>query len=190
MSGQDISHFLGFQVPSIKYGSFEQWQRRAQQFTQAVELPMLHMTLFVFGETPSPAPDLPQRVISALAPGLPASVPFNFTKVKRSGKGALLVTSGSKREAQAFFAPVAAMMTAHDFPPKYRANGWNNPHITLGYDARLFVNFEALWRWIPDELLLIESRPTPDGWHREHIVLQRWPLQPPAQGELPLPLAA
>jgi hypothetical protein len=72
------------------------------------------------------------------------------------------------------------MLRLYAVEPMHRAAGLR-PHITLGYDPATFDAFDVVRHWTPGELLLIESRPRPDGKGREHIALHRWPLLPPAQ---------
>lgn len=180
---------LGFQVPPAKHAAFAEWQRRAGQGDGAIALAMLHLTLCVVHESPDPDPFLVRRVIAALGEYLPPAAPIRLGRVHCRTMGAELVTRGRKAEIAAFFTAVAARLVDHELEPLYRLAGLR-PHITLGYDRAPFDAFDVEWNWIPDELLLIESRPRADGRGREHIVLHRWPLLPPAQGELPLLRAA
>lgn len=94
--------------------------------------------------------------------------------------GAELVTRGRAHEIKDFFETVAALLGAYGIEPMDRMSGLR-PHITLGYDRLLFDAFNVIRHWVPEELLLIESPPRPDGKRREHIILHRWPLLPPAQ---------
>lgn len=181
--------FLGFQVPPAMHAAFAEWQRHAGQWNGAIELALLHLTLCVVRESPDPDPFLVRRVIATLGEYLPPAAPIRLGRVHRRALGAELVTRGRKAEIAGFFGAIAARLVGHDLGPLHRLAGLR-PHITLGYDRHDFVAFDVEWNWIPDELLLIESRPRADGKGREHIILHRWPLLPPTQGELPFLRAA
>lgn len=170
---------LAFQVPPAMRANFAEWQRRAGQADRAVDLAMLHLTLCVLHESPDPDPFLRRRVVAALAGGLPPAAPIRLGRVHPRALGAELVTRGGRAEITAFFGAVAASLRRHDLDPLHRRAGLR-PHITLGYDRCAFAAFDAPWTWIPAELLLIDSRPRPGGG-RDHVVLHRWPLLPPAQ---------
>ena len=180
MSSQIIRTFLGFQLPPALRPLFAEWQRRAGQTGNAVDLAMLHLTLCVVGTTFQRDLFLKNRIIAALGTGLPPAAPIRLGRVHGSAIGAELVTRGRAHEIKDFFEAVAAMLGAYGIDPLHRASGLR-PHITLGYDRALFDAFNVIRHWTPEELLLIESRPRTDGKGREHLVLHRWPLLPPAQ---------
>jgi 2'-5' RNA ligase len=182
--------FLGCQVPPAMHAAFAEWQRHAGQCDRAIPLAMLHLTLCVIAQGTVADPLILRHIMAALAPGLPPAAAFHFTHVRPGKLSTALVTGGSKRGIKAFYDPIAALLIRSGYPPLFRTNGLIDPHITLGYNGFDGPAFAASWRWIPDELLLIESRPRADGRGREHIVLHRWPLLPPAQGELPFLCAA
>jgi 2'-5' RNA ligase len=180
MSSQIVRTFLGFQLPPALRPLFAEWQRRAGQTGNTVDLEMLHLTLCVVGETFQRDLFLKNRVIAALGTPLPPAAPIRLGRVHSRAMGAELVTRGPAHEIRAFFEAIAALLGAYGIEPMHRMSGLR-PHITLGYDRALFDAFNVIRHWTPEELLLIESRPRPGGKGREHIVLHRWPLLPPAQ---------
>lgn len=180
MSSQIVRTFLGFQLPQALHPLFAEWQRRAGQTGNAVDLDMLHLTLCVVGETFQRDLFLKNRIIAALGNGLPPAAPIRLGRVHSRAIGAELVTRGRANEIRDFFEAVAAMLCAVGIDPMHRMSGLR-PHVTLGYDRSPFDAFDVVRHWTPAELLLIESRPRPGGKGREHIILHRWPLLPPAQ---------
>lgn len=180
MASPIIRTFLGFQVPPTMWARFAEWQRRAGQAGRAVEPAMLHLTLCVIGEALQRDLFLKPRVATALAAGLPPSAPIRLGRIHSRALGAELVTFGRKAEIVDFFEILTAQLGGHGIAALYRTSGLR-PHITLSYDRCAFAAIEAIWNWVPDALLLIESRPCADGRGREHVVLHRWPLLPPAQ---------
>lgn len=180
MPSQIIRTFLGFQLPQALRPLFADWQRRAGQTGNAVDLAMLHLTLCVVGETFQRDLFLKNRIIAALGTALPPAAPIRLGRVHGRAMGAELVTRGRANEIKDFFETIAALLAAYGIEPMHRISGLR-PHITLGYDRSLFDAFNVIRHWTPEELLLIESRPRLGGKGREHIVLHRWPLLPPAQ---------
>ncbi|WP_141237127.1 2'-5' RNA ligase family protein [Sphingopyxis sp. GW247-27LB] len=180
MSSPIIRTFLGFQLPLVLRSSFAEWQRRAGQAGRAVEPDMLHLTLCVVGETLQRDLFLKSRVVAALGTSLPPAAPIRFGRVHGRAMGAELVTRGRSTEIRGFFDAIAKMLAGYGIAPLHRRSGLR-PHITLGYDRSTFDAFDVIHHWTPDALLLIESRPRVDARGREHIVLHRWPLLPPAQ---------
>lgn len=180
MSSQTIRTFLGFQLPPALRPLFAEWQRRAGQTANAVDLAMLHLTLCVVGETFQRDLFLRNRVIAALSAALPPAAPIRLGRIHGGAMGAELVTRGRAHEIKDFFEAVATLLGSHGIDPLHRVSGLR-PHITLGYDRALFDAFNVIRHWTPEQLLLIESRPHPGGKGRKHLVLHRWPLLPPAQ---------
>ena len=180
MSSQIVRTFLGFQLPPALRPLFAEWQGRAGQTGNAVDLDMLHLTLCVVGETLQRDLFLKNRVIAALGEALPPAAPIRLGRVHGRAMGAELVTRGPAHEIRDFFEAVAVLLSAYGIEPMHRMSGLR-PHITLGYDRSPFDAFNVIRHWTPEELLLIESRPRPGDKGREHIVLHRWPLLPPAQ---------
>lgn len=180
MSHSTVRTFLAFPLPVAQRVRVADWQRRAGQVNRIVELAMLHLTLCVVGESDQRDLFLARRVIAALGSDLPPAAIIRLGQIVSRGLGAQWVTRGSISEITEFFGEIGTRLSSADVLMLHRVAGLH-PHVTLGYDEHRFAAFRAVFNWIPNELLLIESRWDGALNKRVHDVLHRWSLLPPAQ---------
>jgi 2'-5' RNA ligase len=152
----------------------------AGQIDKRVKSEHLHLTLCVISEFTHRDRFIARRVDAAFAHGLPPSCCIRLGKVSGGPTGAAIYTLGRQYEIQDFYRSLLRLLAQQQISPLHRKSGLH-PHVTLGYDPSTFEKFKILWEWVPGELVLIES----EVGRGVHNVLRRWPLDPPAQYELP-----
>lgn len=137
----------------------------------------------VVAETARRDPFLAARIDAALA-GVPWScVPVRMGRVEAGPHGAAIHRLGGQAELQDFYDRLIARLAGRGIRPLHRRAGLR-PHVTLGHAPVSRRRFVAPCRWVPGELLLIESAV---GLGR-HDIVASWPLLPPPQAALPLDL--
>lgn len=152
----------------------------AGQRDKRIKSEHFHLTLCVISEFTYRDRFIARRLDAAFAHGLSSSCCIHLGKVSVGPAGAAIYTVGRQYEIQDFYRSLLRLLAQQQVLPLHRKSGLH-PHVTLGYDPSTFAQFKALWEWIPGELVLIES----EVGRGVHNVLRRWPLDPPAQYELP-----
>lgn len=139
----------------------------------------LHLTLCVIAETTTQDRAFATRIGAAIENAALASCPVRLGRLRSSAGCVTLAAMGRQDEIRALFVRIAGLLAKCGMVPLHRCSGLH-PHITLSHRGGLLEPGTIIVRWIPDELLLIES------WvgASRHVVLRRWPLMPPPQGEL------
>lgn len=173
-------YFLGFRPDGPLANSLGALAAHIGQHRRRLAKDKLHLTLCVIAETLVRDPFLLPRVRAALAGAMLSSFTIRLGRICGGTNGAMIRAIGSQAETHAFYARLIALLAARGVAPLHRKSGLR-AHITLGYDTVEAAPFTGRHEWVPDELLLIESK-IGAGCHR---VLDRWPLLPPAQLELP-----
>jgi 2'-5' RNA ligase len=178
MRSPSYRYFLGFRPDAF---ACELLATLAKQLGQPTRPDLLHLTLCVVADVGERDPFLAARIGAALAGRSLSSVPIRLGRVKAGALGPMATTLGKQEGIQQFYETLVGLLAARGVFPLHRDSGLH-PHVTLGWTPRQFDPFRVAVEWLPQELLLIESRV---GYTR-HQVVGRWPLLPPPQGTLPL----
>ena len=174
---QGFRYFLGVRPDARWYPLF---RRIYAALGLSNRLDLLHLTLCVIAETAEQDRFVVRRVQRALSGAALHSFPVNLSRIVTGPQGAFARTHGRQDEIQDFYRALVRLLQACGIEPLHRKSGLH-PHITLGHIALEVEQLRIALRWLPVELLLIESEV---GLSR-HNVLDRWPLLPPRQPPLP-----
>ena len=160
------------------------WYPLFQEVCRALGLPArldrLHVTFCVVAERSERDHFLLPRARRALQGARLQSAPVSLGRVRAGRTGAVAHALGRQDEIQDLYDALVRLLRTCGIQPMHRKSGFH-PHVTLGYRACRAALLQVAIRWVPTELLLIESE---IGLTR-HNVLERWPLLPPRQPLLP-----
>lgn len=174
-------YFFGFRPPVAicRYIAAEAGRRGIVIVSD--QLAKLHVTLCVVAELPSPDAFIAKRADTVLGKALLGSCRVNLGRFEAGPEMAMLNAFGRQGEIRAFYKQLIGLIGDGGMTPMYRKSGLN-AHISLAHGGFAYPKDRMPVSWYPDELLLIESHVGAG----KHVVVGRWPLLPPIQGELDL----
>lgn len=170
-------YFLGIK-PDVQ--CLPQFQRIFEGLGLPSRLDHAHLTLCTIAETDERDHFIAGRIRRALRDAELCSFPVNLSRVCAGPAGAFARTFGRQDEIQDFYRTLLRLLRVCGMEPLHRKSGLH-PHVTLAYGACPAASMTTAIRWLPSELMLIES----EIGRTRHNELARWPLGLPRQ--LPLP---
>lgn len=174
-------YFFGFRPPPAigRWIMTQVWAIGIEIGANALE--KSHVTLCTVAELPLPDPLMAKRADKFLAKAGLLTCRVNLGRLEAGPNGVMLRSIGSQAEIQGFYQRLTALIEGCGLLPMHRKSGLK-PHITLSYGHFSQRKVRLPVGWFPDELLLIESHVS----QSRHVIIGRWPLMPPVQGELGL----
>ncbi|GEM_PF-1293416 len=171
-------YFLGF-IPDDRLRDRILMLAEAMGIAAGAVIGNIHLTICTIAETDQQDGMIADRLDGLFSGADLAACRILLGKARSSSRGAAIGSVGSQHDITIFFQTLRKLLAELGIEPLYRKSGLH-AHVTLSYQSGPSRLLKVPFEWVPAELCLVESW---DGFSK-HVVLRRWPLLPPAQGEL------